>query len=113
MPGGGVRGRGERSRPLLRRERTGIGAESRTSWVEFEKSNLSLLDDEVSLRSSNAKDEEEKSVIGKEDASVYTVEDDRHGFDFDDDDGGHSSDSSLDLHTPLVRRNFHSQRQHH
>ncbi len=97
----------------MRRQRTAIGAESRTSWVEFQKSNLSLLDDEVSLRNSNAKDEEEKSVIGKEDASVYTVEDDRHGFDFDDDDGGHSSDSSLDLHTPLVRRNFHSQRQHH
>jgi hypothetical protein len=64
----------------LRRQRTTIGAESRTSWVEFEKSNLSLLDDEVSLRSSKAKDEE-KSVIGEEDASVYTVEDDRHGFD--------------------------------
>ncbi len=60
-----------------------IGAESRTSWVEFEKSNLSLLDDEVSLRSSKAKDEEEKSVVGKEDASVYMVEDDRHGFDFE------------------------------
>ena len=102
------------NRPPLRRQRTTIGAESRNSWIEYDKSDLSLLDDAVSLRSFRAKDGEEKSIVGKEDASVYTVEDERQLFDFvddddDDDGGGHSSDSSLDLHTPLVCRNFRAQ----
>ena len=101
------------NRPPLRRQRTTIGAESRNSWVEYDKSDLSLLDDTVSLRSFRAKDEEEKSIVGKEDASMYAVEDERQGFgsgddDDDDGDGGHSSDSSLDLHTPLVCRDFRS-----
>lgn len=101
------------NRPPLRRQRTTIGAESRNSWVEYDKSDLSLLDDAISLRSFRAKDEEERSIVGKEDASVYAVEDERRGFgsggdDDDDGDGGHSSDSSLDLHTPLVCWDFRS-----
>lgn len=95
------------SRPPLRRQRTTIGAESRRSWIEYDKSDLSLLDDAASWRSFKAKDGEEKSVVGEGVASVHAVEDERQGFDFDDeDDSGHSSDSSLDLHTPLVRRAF-------
>ena len=47
-------------------------------------------------------DGEERIVVGKGDVSLYAVEDERQGFSFgDDDDGGHSSDSSLDLLTPL------------
>jgi len=104
-------------RPPLRRQRTTIGAESRDSWIEYDKSNLSLLDDAISLRSSRAKGEEEKSIAGKEDTSAYAVEDEHQGFDSDDGDsdddgGGHSSDSSLDLHTPLVCQDFRSQFQH-
>ena len=96
------------------RQKTTIGAESRKSWTEYDKSDLSLLDDAVSLRSFKAKDGEERSVVGEGDVSLYAVEDERQGFDFDDgDDGGHSSDSSLDLHTPLVRQNPHSTFQHH
>ena len=98
----------------MRRQKTTIGAESRKSWTEYDKSDLSLLDDAVSLRSFKAKDGEERSVVGEGDVSLYAVEDESQGFDFDDDDdGGHSSDSSLDLHTPLVRQNFHSTFQHH
>lgn len=108
------------NRPPLRRQRTTIGAESRNSWIEYNKSDLSLLDDAVSFRSFRAKDEEEKSIVGKEDANLYVVEDERQEFDSGDDDlddgdddgGGHSSDSSLDLHTPLVCRDFRSQFQH-
>ena len=105
------------NRPQLRRQRTTIGAESRNSWIEYNKSDLSLLDDTVSLTSFRAKDEEDKSIVGKEDASVYAVEDEHQGFysggeDDDDDAGGHSSDSSLDLHTPLVCRDFRSQFQY-
>ena len=106
-----------RNRPPLRRQRTTIGAGSRNSWIEYNKSDLSLLDDTVSLTSFRAKDEEDKSLVGKEDASVYAIEDERQGFysggdDDDDDGGGHSSDSSLDLHTPLVCRDFRSQFQY-
>ena len=102
------------NRPPLRRQRTTIGAESRRSWIEYDKSDLSLLDDAASWRSFKAKDGEEKSVVGEGVASVHAVEDERQGFDFDDDDdSGHSSDSSLDLHTPLVRRTFCSLFQYH
>jgi hypothetical protein len=102
------------NRPKLRRQRTTIGAESRNSWIEYNKSDLSLLDDAVSLRSFRAKEEEEKHIVGKEDMSVYAVEDERQGLGSGDDDdgGGHSSDSSLDLHTPLVCRDFRSQFPH-
>jgi hypothetical protein len=97
---------GNGSRPPLRRQKTTIDAESRKSWLEYDNADMSLLDDSVSLKSFKAKDGEEKSTFGKQEASLYVVEDDRQGFDFDDDDDGHSSDSSLDLHTPLVCDNF-------
>ena len=60
-----------------------------------------MSDDAVSLRSPKAKDGEERSVVGEGDVSLYVVEGERQGFKFgDDDDGGHSSDSSLTC-TPL------------
>jgi len=93
------------SRPPLRRQKTTIGAESRKSWVGHDKLDLSLLDDAVSLRSPKAKDGEERSAVGEGDVSLYAVEDERQGFNF--------SDGSLDLHTPLVCRNFRSTFQHH
>ena len=100
---GGWRNSRNGSRPPLRRQRTTIGAETRKSWIEYDKSNLSLLGDGASLRSFKAKDREEKSVVGEGATSAHAVEDEHQGFDFDDDDDiGHSSDSSLDLHTPLV-----------
>ena len=86
-----------------------IGAKPQKSWIEHDKSDLSSLGGAVSLRSFKAKDGEQRSVVGEGDVSLYAVEDKRQEFDFgDDDDGGHSSDSSLDLHTSLVCRNFHS-----
>ena len=42
------------SQPPLRRQKTTIGAESRKSWIEHDKSDLSLLDVAVSLRSPKA-----------------------------------------------------------
>ena len=102
-----------REQPLLRRQKT-IGAEPRKSWIEHDKSDLSLLDDAVSLGCFKTKDGEERSVTGEGDVSLYAVEDERQGFDFGDDgDGGRSNDSSLDLHTSSVCRNFHSTFRHH
>ena len=111
---GGWRSSRNGSQPPLRRQRTTIGAESRKSWIEYDKSDLSLLDDAASLRSFKARDGEDKIVIGEGAASLHAVEDERQGFDSDDDDdSGHSSDSSLDLHTPLVCGTFPSLFQHH
>jgi len=79
-----------------------IGAGPRNSGIEHDKSDLSLFDGAVSLRSFKAKDGEERIVVGKGDVSLYAVEDERQGFSLgDDDDCAHSSDSSLDLLTPL------------
>ena len=86
-------------RSLLRRQRTTIGAEPRKRWIEYDKSDSTLLDGAASLRGFKAKDGEKQGVVGEGVASVHAVEDERQGFDFDDDDdSGHSSDSSGPAH---------------
>ena len=48
-----------------------IGAETQKSWIEYDKSNLSLLGDAASLRSFKVMDREEKSVVEEGAASVH------------------------------------------
>jgi len=100
--------------PPLRRQKTILAQSHENFWIEHDKSDLSSLDDVVSLRSFKAKDREKRRFVGVGDMSLYAVEDERQGFDFGGDDfGGHSSDSSLDLHTSSACRKLHSTFQHH
>lgn len=102
-------------RPVLRRQKTSIGQQSGDGWgrkaMEIDRSSGASFHGHGHPFAESPVDaeEEDKSPIRRgaaaaaEMESVAAVEDDPTGFGNFDDDDGSSSDSSLDIHTPLVR----------